>query len=265
MLDIFKRKINYLRISVTDKCNLRCHYCMPDGEIQLLPRWEILSLEEIIEVARVAVDMGIDKVRLTGGEPLVRRNIIGLVAGIAQLEGIRNFGMSTNGILLREYAHQLADAGLHRVNVSLDATSPEKYAEITRGGDVSRVFAGIDAAIDAGLTPVKINCVVEHSSQEKDALDVALFGREKGLKVRYIRQMTPEKGEFWPVQGGDGGHCLTCNRLRLSSNGMIRPCLFSDIGYSVREFGIRRAIEMAIAAKPASGRVSNNKFYEIGG
>lgn len=265
MLDIFKRKINYLRISVTDKCNLRCTYCMPEGEIKLLPRCEILSLEEMIEVTRVAVDMGVDKVRLTGGEPLIRRNIVGLVSGIARIEGVTDFGMSTNGILLREYAQQLADAGLHRVNVSLDATSPGKYAEITRGGDVSSVFDGIDAAIDAGLTPVKINCVVDQSSREKDALDVALFARSKGLQVRYIRKMTPEKGEFWPVEGGDGGHCLTCNRLRLSSNGMIRPCLFSDIGYSIREFGIRRAIEMAIKAKPASGQVSNNKFYEIGG
>jgi GTP 3',8-cyclase len=265
VFDTFNRKINYLRISVTDRCNLRCRYCMPPEGVQLLPRTDILSYEEIIEVVKVATAMGMDKIRLTGGEPLIKKNIIGLVSRISEIAGISDFGLSTNGILLREYAQQLADAGLHRVNVSLDATSPEKYSEITRGGDVSLVLDGIDAAVDAGLSPVKINCVVNQSSQEKDAVEVAEFALKKGLQVRYIRKMTPEKGEFWAVEGGDGGHCSSCNRLRLSSNGMIRPCLFSDIGYSVRELGARNAIEMALKTKPESGQASNNKFYEIGG
>jgi len=265
VFDIFNRKINYLRVSVTDRCNLRCRYCMPPEGVQLLPRADILSYEEIIEVVRVATAMGMEKIRLTGGEPLIKKNIAGLVSGISQVAGISDFGLTTNGILLRDHARQLADAGLHRVNVSLDTVSPERYAEITRGGDVALVLDGIDAALEAGLTPVKINCVVERSSREKDALEVAEFARGKGLQVRYIRKMTPKKGEFWAVEGGDGGNCAACNRLRLSSSGMIRPCLFSDIGFSVREYGIRQAIEMALDSKPESGQVSNNEFYEIGG
>ncbi|NLC71770.1 MAG: radical SAM protein [Desulfuromonadaceae bacterium] len=265
MLDTYERSINYLRISVTDKCNLRCRYCTPDGEIKLLPRSEILSYEEIIRVVRVAVDMGINKIRLTGGEPLIKRNIIHLVAAIAQIQGIVDFGLSTNGILLRHFARPLTEAGLHRVNVSLDSLSPERYAYITRGGDVSQVLAGIDAALEAGLTPVKINCVIKESPEEKDAREVARYAAEKGLQVRYIREMITGKGQFWPVIGGHGGKCVSCNRLRLSSNGMIRPCLFSDLAFSVRELGARRAIELAVCAKPASGAVSQNKFYEVGG
>jgi len=265
MLDTFNRKINYLRISVTDKCNLRCRYCMPDGEIQLLPRTEILSYEEIIDVVRVAVDMGITKIRLTGGEPLVKRNILHLVSAIARIEGVVDFGMSTNGILLRHYAQRLADAGLHRVNISLDSLSPERYSYITRGGDVFQVLAGIDAALETGLTPVKINCVIKESPDEEDAREVTLFAREKGIEVRYIREMITAEGQFWPVIGGHGGECGYCNRIRLSSNGMIRPCLFSDLAYSVRKLGARRAIEWAVHSKPESGAVSHNKFYEVGG
>ncbi|MBN1141222.1 MAG: radical SAM protein [Deltaproteobacteria bacterium] len=265
MLDTFDRKIDYLRISVTDRCNLRCRYCMPDGEIQLLPRSEILSYEEIIDVVQVAVAMGIRKVRLTGGEPLIKRDILHLVSALANIGGIADFGMSTNGILLRQFARPLAAAGLQRVNVSLDALDPERYAYITRGGNVALVLDGIDAALEAGLTPVKLNCVIKNSPDEKDALEVAAFAREKGVQVRYIREMTTAEGQFWPVIGGHGGHCVSCNRLRLSSNGLVRPCLFSDLAFSVRELGPRRALEMAVRAKPLSGAVSQNQFYEIGG
>ena len=265
MLDTFDRKIDYLRISVTDRCNLRCRYCMPDGKIQLLPRSEILSYEEIVDVVRVAVTMGIRKVRLTGGEPLIKRDILHLVSALAKIGGIADFGMSTNGILLRQFARPLAEAGLHRVNVSLDALDPERYAYITRGGDVALVLDGIDAALEAGLAPVKINCVIKQSPEEKDAREVARYALGKGVEVRYIREMITTEGQFWPVIGGHGGHCETCNRLRLSSNGMIRPCLFSDVAFSVRELGARRAIELALRAKPLSGAVSHNQFYEIGG
>jgi len=173
--------------------------------------------------------------------------------------------MSTNGLLLRHFARGLAEAGLHRVNVSLDSLSPERYAYITRGGDVGKVLDGIDAALEAGLAPVKINCVITESPQEQDAREVARYAADRGLQVRFIRQMVTAEGQFWPVIGGHGGKCASCNRLRLSSNGMIRPCLFSDLAFSVRELGPRRAIEWALRSKPESGAVSHNKFYEVGG
>ena len=266
MLDRFDRKINYLRISVTDRCNLRCVYCMPEGGVALLSHDDILSFEEILEVTRTAVQMGIDKVRLTGGEPLVRRNIVTLTSMVAGVPGIRDYAMTTNGLLLAELARPLFEAGLHRVNVSLDTLDPARYTDITRGGDLARVLAGIDAAAAAGLTPVKLNCVVRESSSEPDARQVAEFAAERGLKVRFIRRMDTAAGQFWPVEGGTGGDCTRCNRLRLASNGIIVPCLFSDLAFSVRELGAREAIRRAVEAKPEAGTTSrNNKFCRIGG
>jgi len=144
MTDRFGRIINYLRISVTDRCNLRCYYCMPEGAIRLLPREQIMSFEEIVEVARAAVRIGFNKVRLTGGEPLVRRDIEVLVGMLAEIQGIQDLAMSTNGILLADCADALAAAGLHRVNISLDATDPRRSAEITGGGGELRQLARPD-------------------------------------------------------------------------------------------------------------------------
>ncbi len=175
MYDRFDRRIHYLRISVTDRCNLRCVRCMPEEGVQLLPRDRVLSFEQILEVARAAAAAGVDKVRLTGGEPLVRRDVVTLVAMLAGVAGIRDLAMTTNGILLAALAAPLRDAGLHRVNVSLDALDPERYRRITRGGDVRQVLAGIEAARKAGLAPIKINCVVEKTSAEPDARAVAAF------------------------------------------------------------------------------------------
>ncbi len=266
MTDRFGRTINYLRISVTDRCNLRCYYCMPEGLARLLTHEEILSFEEIVEVAQAAVSMGFTKVRLTGGEPLVRRDIEALVAMLAQIEGIKDLAMSTNGILLADYADTLAAAGLHRVNISLDSTDPQRYAEITGGGDVQRVFAGIVAAREAGLVPIKLNCVVSESSAEPDALTVAEFGRKNGLQVRFIRMMDTATGTFSVVEGGSGGDCPRCNRLRLSSDGMVRPCLFSDLAFSVRKLGAAQALEQAIQEKPAAGGpCAHNWMHGIGG
>jgi cyclic pyranopterin phosphate synthase len=266
LLDRFNRKIDYLRISVTDRCNLRCVYCMPEGGVPLIPRNEIMTFEEICDVARVAVSMGMERIRLTGGEPLIRRNVVGLVSMLAAIEGVRDLAMSTNGILLEEFALMLADAGLHRVNVSLDTLDPRRYAQITGGGDIVRVLRGIEAAREAGLDPVKLNCVIRKSSKEPDAMQVARYAAENGLIVRFIRQMELSSGTFWIVEGGTGGNCERCNRLRLTSNGMIKPCLFSDIMFSVRELGIREAIEQAIAAKPERGvKSENHRFYNIGG
>jgi len=266
VLDRFGRRINYLRISVTDRCNLRCVYCMPEEGVALLRHDDILSFEEILEITRTAARMGIDKVRLTGGEPLVRRGIVTLTSMLAEIPGIKDYAMTTNGLLLDEFAGPLFEAGLHRVNISLDTLDRERYAEITRGGDLAQVLAGIDAAVAAGLTPVKLNCVVRESSSEPDARQVAEFAAERGLEVRFIRRMDTAAGQFWPVEGGTGGDCTRCNRLRLASNGTILPCLFSDLAFSVRELGAAEAIGRAVKAKPEAGTSSrNNKFCRIGG
>lgn len=266
MFDSFNRKINYLRISVTDRCNLRCTYCVPSGEFKWLPHSRILSFEEITEVVKVAVELGVDKIRLTGGEPLVRKDITKLVRMIAGIGGINDLAMTTNGLLLEKLARPLKDAGLMRVNVSLDSTDPLRFAEITRGGDVNKVFRGIDAALEAGLNPVKLNCVVKHSRNEPDARLVAEYAAAKGLKVRYIHQMNLADGYFTTVEGGEGGNCSICNRLRLTADVLIKPCLFSNIGFDVRKMGIKEALMAAVARKPASGTVNQaNNFYNIGG
>lgn len=266
MLDSFGRRINYLRLSVTDRCNLRCVYCAPVENFGQRPHHELLSFEEFYEVTRVAVTLGVDKVRITGGEPLAKRDVMVLINMLSRLEGIRDLSLSTNGVLLRRFARRLKRGGLHRVNVSLDTLDPVRYAEVTRGGDVSRVLDGIQSAIEAGLTPVKINCVIQESPDEPDAQSVAEYGRRVGCEVRYIRQMDMEAGHFWPVIGGTSGDCTTCNRLRVSAEGQVRPCLFSDLSYSIRDLGIETALRRAIEGKPCKGgTVSKHDFHCIGG
>ncbi len=265
MFDSFNRRINYLRISVTDRCNLRCTYCMPAEGIQLIPRERILSSEEIVEITRIAVGMGVTKVRITGGEPLVRHRIVELVEQIAHIDGIKDFGMTSNAIALPQFAKPLFDAGLHRLNISLDTVDPQRFRELTRCGELADAVAGIDAAIDAGFDPIKLNCVIQESSDEPDARGVTAFGAERGLQVRYIRKMNLATGEFWQVEGGDGGKCSTCSRLRLSSDGKLYPCLFSDLSYDVRELGIEQAIQLALDGKPQSGHRATREFTTLGG
>lgn len=266
MFDCFNRKINYLRVSVTDRCNLRCQYCMPASGIELLNHKNVISFEEIAEVVETGVSMGIDKVRITGGEPLVRKGIVDLVRMLAAIEGIKDLAMTTNGQLLAEFAKPLAEAGLMRVNVSLDTCDPDKYREITRVGDIRKVIQGLVAAEKAGLKPIKLNCVISHSSNEPNALGVKAFADKMGYELRYIHQMDLKLGIFSHVEGGDGGNCSICNRLRLTANGMIKPCLFSDIAFDIRSLGIREALEMAIQSKPKKGTANHqNQFYNIGG
>jgi cyclic pyranopterin phosphate synthase len=266
MKDRYGREITYLRISVTDRCNLRCVYCMPAEGVPLMSHDEILSFEEIAEVAEKAVSMGVFKIRLTGGEPLVRRGVPVLVRMLREIPGVRDLGMTTNGILLGEFAGKLAEAGLMRVNVSLDTLNPERYSEITRGGDVHQVLAGIEAARQAGLLPIKLNCVIADSPEEPDAREVAEFGREQGLEVRFIKKMDSATGRFSVVIGGAGGDCPRCNRIRLSANGLVRPCLFADIGFSVRELGAEEALLRAVQQKPeAGGPCSHNWIRATGG
>ncbi len=266
MLDRYNRTINYLRISVTDRCNLRCHYCMPENDPCLLRHEDILTFEEIRDVVRVSVSLGVDKIRLTGGEPLVRKDIVDLVSMIASVPGIKDLAMTTNGVLLPKFAKPLASAGLQRVNISLDTNDPEKFRTITRGGDIQKVFQGIEAAREAGLLPIKINCVVSHGSEDADARGVGEYGKKQGIQVRYIPKMDLQAGHFGIVDGGTGGDCKHCNRLRLTSDGKMKPCLFSDIAYDIRITGIREAMELALGAKPEKGTVNlTNCFHNIGG
>ena len=266
MYDRFNRAINYLRISVTDRCNLRCWYCMPEEGIRLLPHEDILTFDEIAGFTEVAVRNGITKVRLTGGEPLVRKGIVTLVKMIAHIGGIEDLSMTTNGVLLKEYAADLKKAGLHRVNISLDTADPARFLQITRGGNIADVIDGIKSAKDAGLLPVKINCVIVDSPEEEDARSVTEFCTENQLEIRYIYQMDLVRGHFSTVVGGIGGNCALCNRLRLTSDGKLKPCLFNDISFDIREMGFEEAFKKAVDLKPESG--SNNlsgEFYNIGG
>jgi len=239
---------------------------MPPSGVPLLRHEDMISFEEIVEVAQIAAQMGIRKLRITGGEPLLRRGVCSLIGMLSQIEGVDDLAMTTNGILLAEYAQTLASAGLHRVNVSLDATDPERYREITRGGDIRAVFRGIEAAVLADLSPIKINCVVRRSWLETDAQDVARYAQDNGLQVRFITRMDAESGSFSTVHGGTGGDCPQCNRLRLSSTCLIRPCLFSDLAFDVRAHGVRRALELAVENKPeCGGPVSQNWIRALGG
>jgi len=239
---------------------------MPDEGVRLLRHDEILTFEEITHIVKTAVSMGVDKIRLTGGEPLVRKGITDLVAMLASVKGVDDLGMTTNGIFLSEFARQLKFAGLQRVNVSLDTLDPDKYRLLTRGGDIRQVLEGIHAAQKAGLDPVKINCVVFKSSDEEDAVKIKEFAFKQGLQVRFIRKMDLETGIYSIVEGGEGGNCKICNRLRLTANGMMKPCLFSDMEFPVRKLGAEKALISALNAKPLRGCYNmKNKFYNIGG
>ena len=196
----------------------------------------------------------------------MRKGIVSLVEMIAGVKGITDLAMTTNAILLDEFAKDLKTAGLQRVNISLDTLDPDNYAKITRGGNIQQVFNGIKAAEDAGLWPIKINCVITQSSDEPDALMVRDFAERNGYEIRFIHLMDLENGFFEPVEGGDGGNCAICNRIRLTSNGFLMPCLFSTKGFSIREMGINEALDEAIQNKPESGgKNPEGNFYNIGG
>jgi cyclic pyranopterin phosphate synthase len=263
--DAFNRTVDYLRVSVTDRCDLHCPYCNT-GERRPLLRQAILSYEEIAAFAREAVRLGIRTIRITGGEPLQRRDVPALVRMLADIPGLEDLAMTTNGTRLAEQADALAAAGLRRVNVSLDAVDPANYAEHTGGGDVRDVLAGIGAAIVAGLMPVKLNCVVEHDADEPDARDVAAYAASHGLEARFIPRMDLARGTFHGVIGGRGGQCHACNRLRLSCDGYLRPCLFSDVSVPIRGLEPEEALRRALAAKPAEGgRAPRARMNRIGG
>lgn len=281
LVDTFGRVHADLRLSVTDRCNLRCVYCMPEEGLTFLPRAEILSFEEIVRVASVARALGVESVRITGGEPLVRRGIVELVSTLATL-GFADLSLTTNGMTLGSLAHALVDAGLHRVNVSCDSLRPERFARIRRRGDLATVLRSMDAAEAAGLRPLKVNVVLMAGENDDEIADFAEFARQTGRIVRFIEfmpldadaswsanrvitgdQVLREISASWPIEPcetdrpdpapaerfrfvdgrGEIGvvssvskpFCGTCNRLRLTAEGSIRNCLFSDDELSARD------------------------------
>jgi len=313
MIDSHNREVNYLRISVTDRCNLRCVYCMPKEGLSLLGHDDILRYEEILRVLRAAVGLGIVKARVTGGEPLVRRGLIQFLGRISAIPGIIDTSITTNGILLGDMAEDLLRAGVSRVNVSLDSLKPERYAEITRGGDVKKVMDGIAAAHRAGLYPIKINMVPLKGMNEEEILDFARLTVNLPYQVRFIELMPFEKSradfengylsnelvenrirevyeleeintgrgradgpaKMFRIKGAVGEigfissiseHiCSSCNRLRLTAEGHLRSCLFSDEEIDLKtplrdgcsDEELTRLISQSIARKPEQTKLAH--------
>ena len=195
--DRYNRPLKDLRISVTDRCNFRCTYCMPYDEYVWIDRREILTFEEIARLARLFIPSGVEKIRLTGGEPLLRRGLDKLIARLAPLPGLKDLCLTTNGALLAEHARALAAAGLKRINVSLDTLDPEKFKRIRQRGDLARVLEGIFAARDAGLHPIKLNAVVERGVNDDDILDLVEFARKHGFAMRFIEYMDVGNSNNW--------------------------------------------------------------------
>jgi cyclic pyranopterin phosphate synthase len=188
LLDSFQRRISYLRLSVTDRCDLRCVYCMSE-EMQFLPRAEVLSLEELARIARVFVSLGVQKIRLTGGEPLVRQNLGWLVREVAALPGLRELAMTSNGMRLADVAADLHDAGLQRLNISLDSLRPERFRAITRVGDLTRVLAGLRAAQAASFRRIKLNSVILRGRNDDEVVDLVAFAQAQGCDISFIEEM----------------------------------------------------------------------------
>jgi len=305
-LDRYDRAISYLRVSVTDRCNLRCQYCMPPQGVPFKAHQDILRYEEIERIVRAAVALGVRRVRLTGGEPLVRAGIVDLVGMLAAIEGLDDLSMTTNGVLLARYAADLYRAGLRRVNVSLDTLRADRYAAITRGGNLADAWQGIARAEEVGLNPLKLNVVVSRGVNDDEIVDMARLTLEHPWQVRFIELMplnecahdveeeffpsyevrgriAAELGELEPVVGSLGGggpadyyrlrgapgvlgfispisehFCAACNRLRLTADGQLRPCLLADYEIDLRSVvrggaeieEIQNVLRRAIMAKP---------------
>ena len=325
MFDRYQREIHYLRLSVTDLCNLRCRYCMPDG-VEKLEREAVLTYEEFLRLAALFARCGIDTVRVTGGEPLVRKNVAQLVAGLKATPGIRRVTLTTNAMLLAEQLSALLDAGLDSVNISLDTLRPEVFRQITARDDFAAVQAGSQAALESGL-PVKLNCVPQAGVNEGELEGLAALAKDNAMQVRFIEMMPigygaampcisgPElRARFarrWPelaplsaaqehalgdgpavyytVPGWQGSigfiaavhgkFCTSCNRVRLTSQGFLRPCLASETGCDLRallrsgadDAQLLAAIRETIWAKPREHHFNDSSMpatrgmYRIGG
>lgn len=270
LTDQYGRTIDYLRVSVTDRCNLRCTYCMPQEGIPLKPHSEMLSYESIALIASCAGKLGITKIRLTGGEPLVRKNIESLVEMIRLTGKYKEITMTTNAILLTiQKAQNLKKAGLTRINISLDTLDPELYKHMTRGGDIQDAFSGIEAAKEADLAPIKINMVVFEETKQDELESMRSFCEENGFKLQTIRHFSlgnKVDDKEYPHPFDRPLPCEKCNRLRLTADGYLKPCLFSDKEIKVDLNDIESSIKKAIEAKPIHGTSCvNRSMYQIGG
>jgi len=302
LMDKYNRIINYIRISVTDRCNLRCKYCVNEN-FPHIPHPEILRYEEIIRFVRLCAELGVTKVRLTGGEPLIKNDIEFLLKEINKIEGITDISLTTNGVLLGEKIHRLKEAGLTRVNISLDSLKPDRFAQITGVDAYDRVLEGISLAKDLGLNPVKINTVMIKGFNDDEILDFARFAKVWDVEVRFIEFMPFGESTLWDsskiipshvledlirktyqIKPSKTSHkgpakmfrfegslgrvgfispmsthiCSECNRIRLTSSGMIKPCLFSDTEYDVKRLlrenasdeSLKKFISDCVIAKP---------------
>jgi GTP 3',8-cyclase len=327
LIDNFGRLHDNLRLSVTDRCNIRCFYCMPETDVKFQPREQLLTFEEIERFVRVAATMGVRKLRLTGGEPLVRKNLATLVRKLVAIEGIEDLALTTNGVLLAAQAEELYDAGLRRINVHLDTLDRERFLKITRRDDLDKVLEGIEVCRRLGYGPIKINAVAVKNLVEPDIVPLARYGRERDIEIRYIEFMPLDSQGLWerdrvlladdmlallqreigPLEEipdrdarapateyrfADGvgrvgfiasvsrPFCLNCNRIRLTSDGKLRYCLFAieetDVKSLLREGGsddeIRAVIRGSVADKWIGHEINSSRFvppprpmYSIGG
>lgn len=293
MIDSFGRNITYLRVSVTELCNLRCRYCMPAEGVCKKAHEEMLTEDETIAVIEAAAELGVRKIRITGGEPLVKKNIVSLCRRTAAVPGIEEVCLTTNGTLLPRLAKPLRQAGVNRINLSLDTLDADRYAQITRVGKLEEALRGLDAALEAGFEKVKVNAVLIGGFNEEDIVPLAELTRSHGVDVRFIELMPMVSGEFGPraylscnavlerlpdmtEETPDGGvarlyrlpgaagrvglispisehFCARCNRLRLTADGKLKPCLHSSSEFSVKGLnkdGITAQLKRAILAKP---------------
>ena len=294
MIDRLGRNITYLRISLTDKCNLRCRYCMPEEGVCKRAHHEMMNEDEVVTAVEVAASLGIHKIRLTGGEPLVKRNIVSICRRVAAVDGIREVCLTTNGILLPQLGKQLREAGVSRLNLSLDTLDPEKYAYITRIGKIEQFQAGLEAALEAGFDKIKINAVLIGGFNEDQIRNLAELTLRYPVDMRFIEMMPmydsgdfgvssylpytrvleelpelvpmPDDGsvaKLYRLPGAQGNvglispisahFCGSCNRIRLTADGKLKPCLHSGDEYSLKGLdydGMKAMLEEVIWNKP---------------
>lgn len=268
MYDSFDRKIDYLRISLTDLCNLRCSYCMPAEGVPLRPRSDFLSYEEIAAVVREAAALGLTKIRLTGGEPLIKKDLDVLIRALKAVPDVEEVALTTNGTLLAGMARMLKAAVLDRLNISLDTLDAERYRRITRGGDIAEVMRGIAAADEAGFERTKINMVLIPGVNEDEVAAMAAFCRKRGLTLQRIRHYSlRDRGDAGELEEAERpGACARCNRIRLTADGMLKPCLFSDTEIPIDLADIAAGLKKAVREKPARGKsCSVRGVWQIGG
>jgi cyclic pyranopterin phosphate synthase len=326
LTDTFGRIHDNLRISVTDRCNIRCFYCMPEEGVKFEPRENLLTFEEIERFVRIAVTLGVRKLRVTGGEPLVRKGLSTLIRKLSSIQGIEDLALTTNGVLLADQAAELYDAGLRRINVHLDTLDRERFRKITRRDDLDRVLNGIETCRKLGYGPIKINAVAVKNLVEPDIVPLARFGRERGIEIRYIEFMPLDSQGLWqrdrvlladdmlamlareigPLEEipdrdprapateyrfADGmgrigfiasvsrPFCLNCNRVRLTSDGKLRYCLFALEETDVRPLlrggsdgEIAAALRSCVREKWIGHEINTQRFvppprpmYSIGG